>query len=66
LQTVADCNDETLEQKTDALRLLDNIERFSSEKRYVVFLDEDMPRKHEAACGASYFSLRDFLLLEDI
>jgi predicted AAA+ superfamily ATPase len=53
---------ETLEQKTETLRLLNGIERFSSQKKYIIFLDNAASYKFED--GIHYFSLRDFLLLE--
>jgi predicted AAA+ superfamily ATPase len=61
----ADGDAETLEQKTETLRLLNGIERFSSQKKYIIFIDDDSPNKLEDA-GIHYFSLRDFLLLEDV
>jgi predicted AAA+ superfamily ATPase len=67
LQAVtAGCNAETLEQKTETLRFLNGIERFSSQNKYIIFLDGAASRKPAPADGIHCFSLRDFLLLEDI
>jgi predicted AAA+ superfamily ATPase len=67
LQTVTGTDDaETIEQKTETLHLLNDIEHFSPQEKYVIFLDETVQRKYETVNDIHYLSLCDFLLLEDV
>jgi predicted AAA+ superfamily ATPase len=61
-------NEALLEQKTETLVLLNDNEKFSLQRKYVIFLDVDSSFGHEtgAGTGIHYISLQDFLLLEDI
>jgi predicted AAA+ superfamily ATPase len=69
LQTIdkAGSAENSLEQKTETLRLLNDMERFASQKKYVIFLEEGAFSKNESGDGEiQYFSLYDFLSLENI
>jgi predicted AAA+ superfamily ATPase len=68
LQTIdTTAGESVFEQKTETLRTLNNIERFSAQKKYVIFLGEDGFSRHENDDdGIQYFSLYDFLLLESV
>jgi hypothetical protein len=70
LQTVSKNldNETILEQKTETLAALNDDERFSTQKKYVIFLDVDASFSPETgtATGVHYISLQDFLLMESV
>jgi predicted AAA+ superfamily ATPase len=70
VQTInANADNETiLEQKAEALAFLNDDEKMSLQKKYVIFIDVDASSRLEtgAITGVHYISLQDFLLLETI
>ncbi|MDR2344097.1 MAG: AAA family ATPase [Spirochaetaceae bacterium] len=54
-------NEDILKQKTETLNSLNSIELFSSQKKYMLFLDAGLRFKQEAG-GINYVSLEEFLL----
>jgi predicted AAA+ superfamily ATPase len=59
-----DDDENILKQKIETLNLLNNMKMFSSQKKYVLFLDADARFKQEDG-GINYVSLQNFLLFSN-
>jgi predicted AAA+ superfamily ATPase len=67
LQTIdkASNSEAVLRQKTETLGLLNDVETFSTQKKYIIFLDGGAA-EHGSGSGVVSISLQDFLLLESL